>query len=210
MPQASALEPVDYVQRGFLLLCAAWMAYEIHTDGMFGLLRGIVIYTHEAGHILLIPFGEFLHIAGGTLAQLIFPLLFVGTFWLRGERYSAGITLFWLAMACSDASIYCQDAIDQNLPLLFSGMSASEELAAYGETEHDWVNMLQMLHLPISAAHPIALLLHLGAWLMWGLGLWIGLDACGVALPFTPDEGWRELQRRVRGRTRATGKQRRR
>lgn len=205
-PRASTLEPVDLAKLAFLFAAALWTGYQMRSGGSFGLLQGIITYTHEGGHLLCSFFPRFIHVAAGTLCQLLMPVIFVVSFYLRGERYSSAITCFWMAASFTGASVYCQDAIDQEHPLLFTGMTASEELEEYGETTHDWINMLEMLHLPAGAAHPIAGMLYLAAIASWGLGLWAGLEGCEIHLPLTTDAALVRLRGLVRTRTTRRGR----
>ena len=54
-----------------------WCAYD---PTQWHLIDGVNLLIHEAGHIVFRPFGEFMMIAGGSLFQVIMPLLFVGYF----------------------------------------------------------------------------------------------------------------------------------
>ena len=54
---------------------------------------------HETGHLLFRIFGEFMMIAGGSLFQVIVPLIFVGYFVWQRSYYSAAIVAmrsFWV------------------------------------------------------------------------------------------------------------------
>jgi len=73
---------------------------------------------HEAGHIIFSFLGEFIHILGGTLMQLIVPGSIVIYFVLRKLFFSASVVLFWFGQNLIDISIYMQDAIPQQMPLL--------------------------------------------------------------------------------------------
>jgi hypothetical protein len=68
-------------------------------------------------------------VAGGTLFQLIMPLMFVGYFWRRDDRWSASVVLVWVAQSLGNIATYAADARAQELPLVGGG-------------EHDWANML--------------------------------------------------------------------
>jgi hypothetical protein len=54
------------------------------------------LLIHEAGHVIFMPFGEFISIAGGSLFQLIVPAVFAAYFFRRGQFFSAALVLFWL------------------------------------------------------------------------------------------------------------------
>ncbi len=96
------------------------------------LLDGVDLAVHEAGHIVFGPLGEFIGFAGGTLGQLIMPLLFIIYFWRRGDRYAATVPLWWLGQSLWNVSVYAADARSQMLPLVGGG-------------EHDWAYMLGRL-----------------------------------------------------------------
>ena len=80
-----------------------------------------VILFHEAGHVFFMPFGEALHVAGGTLGQLAMPLICAVALFRRGDRFGAALCLAWMSMSLVDASVYAYDAADPVLPLLGGG-----------------------------------------------------------------------------------------
>lgn len=154
----------------------AWIAWCL-PSGNFGLLNGIIVYTHEGGHLICMPFmPRLITIMAGTGMQLLMPAAIMAGFHVRRERFSAAVTGLWLAASLRQASVYAQDAIDQERPLLFSGLSAAEELEQYGETEHDFINMLDILHLPLGLAHGISALLFLGAIATWAYVAYLGFS----------------------------------
>lgn len=112
-----------------------------------------------------------------TGMQLLMPAAIMAGFYFRQERFSAAVTGLWPSASLRQASVYAQDAIDQEQPLLFSGMSAAEELEAYGETEHDFINMLEILHLPPGLAHGISALLFVGAIATWCYVAYLGFTS---------------------------------
>jgi hypothetical protein len=83
-----------------------------------------VILFHEAGHVLFMPFGETLRVAGGTLGQLLMPLVCAVAMFRRGDNFGAAICLCWMSMSLMDASIYAYDAADPVLPLIGGGTGA--------------------------------------------------------------------------------------
>ena len=121
--------------RGRLLLTAALGVYGLYylfVPGHFGLIDNVDLAIHETGHLVFGPFGEFIGTLGGTLLQLIFPLVFVGYFWRRGDRHAATVAAWWVAQNCWNISVYVQDARAQELPLVGGG-------------EHDWAYLLSEL-----------------------------------------------------------------
>lgn len=97
-------------------------------------MNSINLIFHEAGHVIFSPFGNFLHMLGGTLAEILIPLIVIGHFLLRRQLYSVGFGLWWLSIAFWSISVYARDARTQSLPLL-GGDSVG----------HDWTNILGQL-----------------------------------------------------------------
>lgn len=84
---------------------------------------------HEAGHPIFGIFGETLGLYGGTLGQLVFPLVFIGLFWWRRESLGFVLALGWLCENGFNIARYMADARSQVLPLVGGG-------------EHDWFHIL--------------------------------------------------------------------
>jgi hypothetical protein len=83
-----------------------------------------VILFHEAGHVVFAPFGEALRVAGGTLGQLLMPLLCAIALFRRNDRFGAAICLAWMSLSLVDAAVYAYDAADPVLPLIGGGTGA--------------------------------------------------------------------------------------
>ncbi len=115
----------------FALFAAWYVGRPVLDPFHYVVLRDIILATHEAGHLLFMPFGEFLMVLGGTLFQVLFPVVFVGYFARRRDWYAASIMLFWCAFALTDAAFYIGDARTRQLPLL-GGDPAG----------HDWTFLL--------------------------------------------------------------------
>src|SRR5437763_7227968 len=80
-----------------------------------------VILFHEAGHVVFGPFGTTLAVAGGTLGQLLMPLICVVALHRNGDNFGAALCSAWMALSLVDASIYAYDAADPVLPLIGGG-----------------------------------------------------------------------------------------
>ncbi len=91
---------------------------------------------HETGHLVFSPFGEFLMIAGGSIFQVAFPMVFVGYFVYNEKPFSASIVLFWVGQSILNVFIYANDAVVMQL-MLTSGMTGSEG------GFHDWNYLLE-------------------------------------------------------------------
>ena len=86
---------------------------------------------HEAGHVFFRILGEFMGVAGGSLFQVIVPIVFFGYFIYHKKPFSASIVLFWVGSSIIDVYIYANDAVVMQLMLL-SGVTGSEG------GFHDW------------------------------------------------------------------------
>lgn len=94
---------------------------------------------HEAGHVLFMPFGRFMTILGGSLGQILMPLVCLGTFLLKTrDPFGGSVALWWTAENFMDLAPYINDARAMDLALL--GGFTGKEVDA-----HDWNNLLTML-----------------------------------------------------------------
>lgn len=94
---------------------------------------------HEAGHLLFMPFGRFMTILGGSLGQILMPLVCLVTFVLKTrDPFGGSVALWWMAENFMDVAPYINDARAMELILL--GGFTGQEVDA-----HDWNNLLTML-----------------------------------------------------------------
>jgi len=93
------------------------------------LVDNVDLAIHEAGHPIFGIFGEFIGMLGGTLMQLIVPILFIWYFVHRRDRHAATVAGWWVAQNLWNIARYVQDAQAQELPLVGGG-------------EHDWAYLL--------------------------------------------------------------------
>lgn len=97
---------------------------------------------HEAGHIVFMPLGWFMTILGGTLGQLLMPVIVMVAFlWKNHNTFAAGIGLWWLGQSFMDCAPYIDDALDQKLVLL-GGRTGAD-----APGNHDWNNILGDLNM---------------------------------------------------------------
>ena len=98
-------------------------------------LHHINLPFHEFGHLLFMPFGRFWHILGGSLFQILLPLVILLGFSIQQkDNFGASIMLWWCGQNFIDVSPYIADAQLRSLPLIL-GLS---------EESHDWGNLLTM------------------------------------------------------------------
>lgn len=100
-------------------------------------MHNINLVFHEAGHVLFIPFGELLTVLGGSLFQVMVPLLLSVAFLVQQrDPFAAALCVWWLGQSMLDVSPYIGDARSLELVLL-GGISGAD-----AEGLHDWNNIL--------------------------------------------------------------------
>ena len=80
---------------------------------------------HEAGHVIFSLFGRFIQVLGGTLGQLLIPLIVSVSFLLRSNYFAMSVGLWWLGQSFMDIAPYIDDARAGQLMLL-GGVTGSE------------------------------------------------------------------------------------
>ncbi len=117
------------ISRGAL---AAWvifytlfLLYAAFNQNGFLFLDYVNLTIHEAGHFFFSWFGYTTMILGGTLGELLVPLLLAAYFWW--QRHTTGLAFcgFWFFENFLYIGTYMADARAQALPLVGTG-------------EHDW------------------------------------------------------------------------
>ena len=121
----------------FLLVWGIRMARMDYRDGEMGqsFMHNILLPIHEAGHMIFMPFGEFMMILGGSLFQILFPLIIAGALlWTNRDACGAAIGLWWASVSLIDLAPYIYDAKEPQLILL--GGHTGED------GPHDWIYLL--------------------------------------------------------------------
>ena len=134
---------------------AVWLvfAYQYH------FLDGVNLLFHEAGHVFFGIFGRTLHVLGGTLGQLVFPVATAVHFARRERFFDAAVCVLWLGESLMYAGVYIADANRRALPLINDGI-------------HDWYWLLTRFGLLPwaealgAAVHGLASLVVIGALLL--------------------------------------------
>ncbi len=117
---------------------------------------------HEAGHPLFGLFSNRLMVYGGTLGQLIFPIVVTVSFWARREAVSFALAAVWLCENLWNIDRYMADARVQELPLVGGG-------------EHDWTEIFSrwgVLNQDTSIAGAVHLIGWIGVLGAWGWLVW--------------------------------------
>jgi hypothetical protein len=168
-----AVNPFYFAGRCVLfLLLAAWgwrfMTASVESNyAGESFLHLVNLPFHEAGHVFFAPFGRFMIVFGGTLGQLLMPLICAGTFLLKTrDAFAASVALWWTAENFMDIAPYINDA--RALELILLGGVTGQEVEG-----HDWEYLLGSLGW-LRYDHTLA---HLAQWvgiasmiaaLLWG------------------------------------------
>jgi hypothetical protein len=147
LPAPRELSAVSYWPRVcFFLVMAVWGAWFIFApvEGDYvgrSFMHLINLPFHEAGHLLLAFLGDFMRVLGGTLVQVIVPLVCLIAFLKQAEPFGAACCLWWTGQSFIDAAPYIYDARAGQLMLL--GGTTGQDNPDF----HDWHNMLARLGL---------------------------------------------------------------
>jgi hypothetical protein len=113
-------------------------------------MHAVNLVFHEAGHVVFRPFGDFMTVLGGSLFQLIVPLVVAAAFLLKNrDPFGASVGVWWLGVSFKDLAPYIYDASRLVMPLL--GGVTGADVPGY----HDWNNILRRLDL-LWADHLVA------------------------------------------------------
>lgn len=139
--------PVLHVYARVLLL-AALIVYGVKLAAMdipswqmsSSLIHVPMVPFHEFGHILFLPFGEFMTLLGGSLFQAGLPLALGCVFLVKNrDPFAAAVMLWWSAVAVMDIAPYIYDA-QQPQHILLTGRTGDEGA-------HDFIDVLSDLGL---------------------------------------------------------------
>ncbi len=134
---------------------------------------------HEAGHIIFSPLGRFIQVLGGTLGQLLMPMVCMAVLLLKTrDAFGAAVALWWLAESFMDIAPYINDARSLNLMLL--GGVTGKDVPDY----HDWefilrkVGLLKMDHALAYLAQGAGIVIMVAALVWAATNVWREFKAC--------------------------------
>ena len=137
-------DSIELTVRALVLLLLAWWGWRIAGyDLAEGEINGnfmhlIVLTIHEAGHVIFIPFGELMTIAGGSIFQVFFPFAIAVAFFLKNrDPFGAAVCLWWTGMSLIDVAPYIYDALHPQL-ILLTGTTGEDG-------PHDWIYLFNRL-----------------------------------------------------------------
>ena len=130
----------SYFWRLGLLALLAYLGFRYATIGIYGsIFSGLILGIHELGHVIFRPAGELLMVAGGSLCQVLAPLIAACVLWISQRDYfGVAVAGCWLSFSLYELSAYIGDARSRVLPLVSIGG---------GDAEHDWTYLLERFNL---------------------------------------------------------------
>ena len=136
-------EPWQAVSRGALIAWSACYAlffflYAFRNRDGFLFVDNANLVVHEAGHALFGWFGPTLGLWGGTILQLLVPLLLAASFAYKRQTAATAFCLFVFFENFLYVATYMADARTQQLDLVSIG-------GGDGPQEHDWYLMLTQI-----------------------------------------------------------------
>ncbi len=158
--------------RGVLAVAAAILVLFAFYGGGYSRFIPVLDHAnlafHEAGHVVFGFLGSTLGLYGGTLGQLVFPVVVFVSFYRQRQAVPAAFVLLWFCQNLLNIARYAADARAQQLPLVGGG-------------DHDWFNIFyrwDALQADKSFAATLATLAWLGMILsfVWLARLWMKLQ----------------------------------
>lgn len=123
---------VLFVTWGFYFISLDFRGNEIGNSFM----HLVNLVFHEAGHVIFRAFGQFMHVLGGSLGQLLMPAIVMVTLICKNQdNFGGSVGLWWFGESLKDLAPYINDARDLQLPLLTGHSQDVPET-------HDWANIL--------------------------------------------------------------------
>ena len=138
-----AASPIESVARWALVVVLALLTWRfarlpIDGSGDIGFLHLPDLVFHEAGHIILSPFDRFIGVLGGSLMQVLVPVVCAIAFVRHGNAFGAAVCTWWAGQNLIDLAPYIADA--RRLQLVLLGGFTGQEVEG-----HDWEYLLTTL-----------------------------------------------------------------
>jgi hypothetical protein len=107
-----------------------WLRH-IQDNQFQSIFKGLNLGLHELGHFIFAPFGEFMHVAGGSIFQCLVPIIAMIMFRAQKDFFAIAIAFGWLSTNLYEVATYAGDAQAQQLNLV-------SPTAGGGDIIHDW------------------------------------------------------------------------
>ena len=141
-------EPVDGATRWARIALIGGLAYwtwqfartPLSDDAMESFLHLPDLVFHEAGHLIFSPLGQFMSVLGGSLTQVLIPVICVVAFIRQEQFFGAAICVWWAGQNLVDLAPYIADA--RALQIVMLGGRTGAEVEG-----HDWEYILTRLRI---------------------------------------------------------------
>ncbi len=120
----------DYLKLAGLFIFGGYIVRAALNPAAWHLIDGVDLIFHEAGHALSMAFPYWLQIAGGSIFQVLLPLIVAAVSFIKRQYYTGSMVLLWAGQSLINVSVYAGDALRMQLPLISDG------------AEHDWNYLL--------------------------------------------------------------------
>jgi hypothetical protein len=118
---------INFWKLGIAILVSIYFfRYALHPGAGY-FIDNANLLIHEAGHFVFGGLGQVMTALGGSIFQVLVPLIFAVYFLYSQQYFSAGLVLFWVGQNIIAVSVYAGDARSMILPLLTGDFSG-----------HDW------------------------------------------------------------------------
>jgi hypothetical protein len=136
------MTPANWMRAALVAGLAIWTIQFARTplgaDAMNSFLHLPDLVFHEAGHIIFSPFGRFMTVLGGSLLQVLIPVIAAIALVRQDDKFGAAICAWWAGQNFIDLAPYIADA--QSLRLVLLGGRTGAEVEG-----HDWEYLLMQL-----------------------------------------------------------------
>lgn len=170
---------------GLVVLCWWTLSFArlgVNEEAAASVLHLPDLVFHEAGHVVFGLFGRFMTVLGGSLFQVLVPIICAIALLRQRQAYGAAVCAWWAGQNLVDVAPYIADARALQLVLLGGHTGAEVE-------GHDWefiLTQLGWLHLDRTlglAAFRIGIAIMIAA-IVWGAVVVMKTSASGTfALP---------------------------
>ena len=131
-------------------------------DAMEAFIHLPNLVFHEAGHLIFSPLGQFMSVLGGSVMQVLIPVVAAIAFIRQEQAFGAAICVWWAGQNLVDLAPYIADA--RALQVVLIGGRTGAEVEG-----HDWefiLTRLRLLHRDQAigrAAHAFGMAIMIGA-----------------------------------------------
>jgi hypothetical protein len=94
--------------------------------------KNTLLLVHEAGHAFFMFFGRTWYILGGSLYEVLLPMVILGYLIYKQMVYSSQVMAYITGSAWMSVAFYAADGANRQLPLIGN----------LGKEAHDWYNLL--------------------------------------------------------------------